>query len=211
MEVNMTWVLVVKLVCVGVFAYLLCGVNGAIITSKYFYKRDIRDYGSGNAGLTNFYRVFGKYGAVMVIAIDIGKTVIPVLLASWLLGLDGYSMLGKTFTGFFAMLGHAYPVIYEFKGGKTVMVGGALVWLIDWRVALLSWGVFAIIFLLTRYVSLGSIIGGIMLPIGMLLFNISSGLPFYITVLCAMLLIFCHRKNIRRLLAGEESKFTFRK
>lgn len=205
------WTIVLRFALVAVSAYLLGGINGAIITSKYFYKKDVRDYGSGNAGLTNFYRVFGKYGLVLVIAIDILKTAIPVLFAGWLLDRSGMWVTGSAFAGFFAMLGHSYPLYYGFKGGKTAMAGGTLVWFVDWRIAIIVWLAFAIAVLITRYVSLGSVAAGILYPAAMAALGIDYGLALIMVALSGALLIFRHKENIKRILKGTESKLHFRK
>lgn len=200
------------IILVAVPAYLLGSVNGAIITSKYIYKKDIREFGSGNPGLTNFYRVFGKGSVLLVVLIDILKTAVPVIFGSYLFGamLDR-SLLGREIAGLFAMFGHAFPVFYGFKGGKTVMAAGTILLFIDWRVAILGWGVFAVILLLTRYVSLGAIIGCLTYPAAMLIFDIGSTAEFVIPLLSAAFLIWRHKDNIKRLLRGEESKFKIRK
>jgi len=212
------------MIAMAIPAYLLGSINGAIITSKYLFRKDIRNYGSGNAGLTNFYRVFGKVGVLLVVAIDVLKTMGPVILGGWLFRryLDmpantGWpfgnffevSLFGQAIAGFFIMLGHCFPVFYGFKGGKGVMAAGAILFFLDWRLALISWGMFIIITATTRFVSLGAIIGGVMFPITLLILKI-GGLPeFFAMSLCALLLIARHHQNIKRLIKGEESKFNF--
>ena len=203
--------LVTYICIIAVVAYLMGGINGAITASKRIYKKDIRKYGSGNPGLTNFYRVFGKGGAAIVIIIDVMKTVLPVLLGWWLLGRCGHPLTGRLIAGFFAMLGHAYPVFYNFKGGKTVMAGGTLLILIDWRVALVGWGVFVLMVVLTKYVSLGSMLAGISLPVSLLVFKIGTWYDVLLGALCGGLLVFRHKENIKRLVKGEESKLVFKK
>lgn len=196
----------VLLIC-SVAAYIIGGVNGAIVASKYIYHKDIRDYGSGNAGLTNFYRVFGKSRALLVLVIDIGKTVLAVLVSGWLCGRAGWSVTtAKLVVGFCIMLGHAFPAIYRFKGGKAVLTAGTLLFLIDWRAALICWGIFALMLLTTRYVSLGSVLGGVAFPFAIALLGYT--LPqVLLAALCGALIVFRHAENIGRLLRGEEPKF----
>lgn len=193
-------------------AYILGGVNGAIITSRIFFRKDIREYGSGNPGLTNFYRVFGKSGSLMVIAIDVFKTVAPVLFGGWLFGrfLD-MSFLGRAISGVFVILGHCFPVFYKFKGGKGVMAAGAIVIFLDWRMAIISWGTFLLLTALTRYVSLGAMLGGATFPLTLVLFRIGGVWELVAVSMCSVLLIVRHEANIRRLIRGEESKFRIRK
>jgi len=190
---------------VAVVAYLLGAVNGSIIASKYFFKKDIRELGSGNAGLTNFYRNFGTKGIVVVLAIDIIKTAIAVVLGWALIKIYGHGMVGKLFAGFFVMLGHAFPVYYDFKGGKGVLCGGILVLMMDWRIGLLCWLVFIIAVVFTKYVSLGSICAGAMCPIGTAIFG-GWWLQVVLALMCGLLLIIMHRQNILRLVAGKERK-----
>lgn len=197
-------------VIIAVVSYLLSGINGATIASMTFFKKDIREYGSKNAGLTNFYRVFGTKGVLLVLAIDILKAALSVLLGWWLLGLEGYSMLGKLFAGFFAILGHVFPIYYRFKGGKGVLCGGILVLLVDWRIGLISWGVFLLLLLLTRYVSLSSICSTAAFPISMACFG-REWYEVLVAACCAVLIIARHSENILRLIKGQESKLSFKK
>ncbi|MCL2202249.1 MAG: glycerol-3-phosphate 1-O-acyltransferase PlsY [Oscillospiraceae bacterium] len=207
-------------------AYLLGSINGAIITSKHFYKKDIRKFGSGNPGLTNFYRVFGVRGVLLVVAIDMFKTIAPVIFGGWLfaqftgMAISGVwlfsslfevALFGQAVSGFFVMLGHCFPVYYHFQGGKGVMAAGAILIVLDWRLALISWGLFVLITLITRYVSLASMIAAIAFPVSMLLIGIGSSWEFVATLMCALLLIQRHMPNINRLIRGEESKISFKR
>jgi glycerol-3-phosphate acyltransferase PlsY len=199
------------------------GVNGAIITSKYFYKKDIRKFGSGNPGLTNFYRVFGKGGAIAVVLIDVVKTVAPVLIGGFLfahfldadyfvdVGFFNLSLFGSEFAGFFVMLGHCFPLFYEFKGGKGVMAMGTILFFVDWRIALAGWGTFILLTLLTRYVSLGSIIGVTAYPVSQAIMGLGGTWELIVAIASAALLIYRHRENIKRLIQGKESKFRFKR
>jgi len=207
-------------------AYILGSLNGAIIASKSFYRKDIREYGSGNPGLTNFYRVFGKGGFILVLLIDVIKTITPVIFGGllfahytdmvvyelWPFGrFFTESFFGQALAGLFVMLGHCYPIFYKFKGGKGVMAIGAIVIVIDWRLALMSWGVFIIVTILTRYVSLGAMLGSIAFPVSMLIINVGGIAEFNVIVLCVLLVIIRHAPNIRRLVKGEESKLKLKR
>lgn len=219
----MTDVLIILLIVTAVQAYVIGGINGAIITSKYFYKKDIRKFGSGNPGLTNFYRVFGKGGAAMVVLIDVLKTVAPVIIGGWLfayfmpsetLAGNGHSLIGLNFfgsewAGFFVVMGHCFPLFYEFRGGKGVMAVGTIVFFIDWRIALAAWGIFILLTLLTRYVSLGAIVGVLAYPVLVGALGYGGIWEIVIASACAALLIVRHRENIKRIFTGKESKFSF--
>lgn len=203
-------------------AYIIGGINGAIITSKYFYKKDIRQYGSGNPGLTNFYRVFGKGGAALVVLIDVLKTGGPVVIGGLLfaqfvdpgtfmsgnVGFFNLSFFGSELAGFFVMLGHCFPLFYEFRGGRGVMAVGTMVFFIDWRVALAAWGVFILVVLLTRFVSLGAILGVTAYPVMVGIIGFGGIPELAVAIACALLLIFRHHDNIGRLVKGTESKFS---
>ena len=200
---------ILSLVICAIAAYLIGSANGAIISSKYFFHKDIRQYGSGNAGLTNFYRVFGKTGALLVIAIDIGKTVLAVYVGALVYRHFGGDLkTGELFFGFCTMLGHVFPVFYRFRGGKAVLAAGTLVMIFDWRIGLIVLAIFALIVLIFRYVSLGSIIGGAAFPI----FTIIFGHPIMCIILsfmCAALMIGRHSENMYRLAKGKESRFYY--
>lgn len=199
-------------IVVAVIAYVIGGINGAIIMSKYIYRKDIRQYGSGNPGLTNFYRVFGKKAAAGVILIDMLKTIVPVVIGRVLFRhFYDMAIYGATLAGLFVMLGHSYPLFYGFNGGKTVMAIGTFVFFVDWRIGLIAWGVFLLVVATTRYVSLGSMLAVLVYPIGLWALGVGGTREIVVSVLSALLLIFRHRENIRRLIRGTESKFTIRK
>ena len=206
-------------------AYLIGSVNGAIITSKYFYRKDIRKFGSGNAGLTNFFRVFGKGGVLLVILIDVLKTAAPVIFGGWLfarfsdVALAPYwlfnpffdiALFGILLSGLFVELGHCFPLYYGFKGGKGVMAIGIIVIILDWRLALIAWGIFMLVVLATRYVSLGSIIGTATFPFFQyFVFDLGGVKEFVLAFLCATLIVARHSGNIQKLIKGQESKLSF--
>lgn len=143
-------------IMVAIAAYFLGCFNGAVIVSKYILRNDIRNHGSGNAGLTNFHRVFGGGLTFVVILCDVLKAVLAVLIGSGLFGLClENAVLGKYWAGLFCLLGHMFPCMFGFKGGKGILSGGTIAIMIDWRVALVVWGGFLILAALTRWVSLG--------------------------------------------------------
>ncbi len=190
-------------------AYLLGCFNGAVIVSKYILKDDIRTHGSGNAGLTNFYRTFGGPLTFVVILTDVLKAVFAVLVGMAVFGhFMGIPAFGKLFAGLFCMIGHMFPCMFRFKGGKGVLSGGIVAIMLDWRVALIVWGGFLLLAVLTRYVSLGSIFAGTAFPFATY-FVMHSLVLAILSGCCGALLIWGHRANIRRLLKGEENKFSF--
>ena len=204
----------------AVIAYFCGCFNGAVIVSKYILRDDVRNHGSGNAGLTNFFRTFGGSLTFVVILCDVLKAVAALLIARWLM-FSGYTAfisadftvaywdtLAKYWAGLFCLLGHMFPCMFHFKGGKGILSGGTAAIMIDWRVAVVVWGGFLILTILTRYVSLGSLWAGASFP-----FVSWFCYPRPAIVLLAFLLgglvVWQHRANIKRLLAGNESKLSF--
>ena len=191
---------------VALIAYFFGCINGAILISKHYLKEDVRTRGSGNAGLTNFYRNYGPKYAALVLVLDALKMVAAVLVSCSILGTHPFV---KLWGGFFCALGHIFPVTFRFKGGKGILSGATLLFLVDWRVGLICLGAFVIIVALTRYISLGSIVCSAMAPFVFLIFNWGYWWPFVLLTLTAALLVWSHRSNIGRLMSGTESKFSF--
>jgi glycerol-3-phosphate acyltransferase PlsY len=191
--------IVIRLAISAVIGYLSGSINTSLVVSK-FYKIDIRKHGSGNAGVTNTLRILGKTAALLVLAGDILKGILACLA--------GYLVAGETGTiigGGFSILGHNWPVYFGFKGGKGVLTSFAVMVFIDWKLAMITLGVFLIIVLLTRYVSLGSIVGAVVLPVMAVLLNRDiKNIVF--TILLGLLVIVRHRSNIERLVNRTESK-----
>ena len=192
----------------ALLGYLLGCLNGSVMVSHFIIKDDVRQHGSGNAGLTNFYRTYGAKYALGVILFDMGKTVVACLLGGFLLlHVMGDWTLGLLIGGLGCELGHMFPVFFGFKGGKGILSGGTLVWLLDWRIALIAWGLFAALWLVTKYVSLGSVSAAVSMPIATWFFCGHSPVYTALAVVIAGLVVWCHRENIQRLVRGEERKF----
>ena len=200
-------------------AYFLGCFNGAVIVSKYILRDDVRKHGSGNAGLTNFYRTFGGFLTLVVILCDVLKAVAAILLARWLMfhGLtmaisasftvETYDALAKYWAGLWCLLGHMFPCMFHFKGGKGILSGGAIAIMLDWRIALVVWGGFLILAVLTRYVSLGSVWAGASFPFATW-FVYQDLVLTVLGLLLGGLVVYMHRGNIKRLLTGTENKFS---
>lgn len=208
----------IRVIAAAVIAYFCCCFNGAVIVSKYILRDDVRTHGSGNAGLTNFYRTFGGPLTFVVILTDVLKAVVALLIGRWLLvgHLPALAMLMNSpeqaysdyWCGLFCLLGHMFPCMFQFKGGKGILSGGTIIIMIDWRVALVGWGGFILLFLLTRYVSLGSSSTGIDLPI-VTWFVYRDWVLLVLICIMGGLILWKHRSNIARLISGTESKFSF--
>ncbi len=197
----------------AIAAYFCGCFNGAVIVSKYILRDDVRTHGSGNAGLTNFYRTFGGPLTLAVILTDVLKAVVAVLAGVALFRhfiVDDAVIiaLAKYWAGMFCLLGHMFPCMFGFKGGKGILSGGTIAIMIDWRVALVVWGGFLILAILTRWVSLGSSSTGITFPIITWIVYRNVFL-LILAVIIGGLIIWKHRGNIQRILSGTESKFSF--
>ena len=198
----------------AVIAYLLGCSNGAVIISKYILRDDVRTHGSGNAGLTNFHRTFGGGLTLAVILIDVFKAVAAILIAVWISrnlwdgvwSSDG-DVYAKYWGGLFCLLGHMFPCMFKFKGGKGILSGGTIALMLDWRIALVVWGGFLVLAALTRYVSLGSIWAGASFPFATW-FVYHDWLLTVLGILIGALVVWKHRGNLVRLLKGQESKFS---
>lgn len=190
-------------------AYLTAGWNPAITLSRAVYKKDIRECGSGNPGFTNFKRSFGSRLAWVVFALDLGKAAIVVtLFASLFERRFGIWQFGAAYTGLIAVLGHAYPVWYGFKGGKGFLVGLSTAFVIDWRVGLLTMLIMVVLLLTTKYMSLSTVSAMLCCPVMLALFG--SAWQTVLVEACAVIFIAVrHRENFKRLAAGTESRFAF--
>jgi glycerol-3-phosphate acyltransferase PlsY len=184
-------------------AYLLGSLNGALLMSRLLLGDDIRKHGSGNAGATNVLRTYGVKWTVLVSVWDVGKGVLAVLLGNRLIP-EEYR--GGLIVAFFVVLGHVFPLFFGFRGGKGVFTSCAVIAALDPVTAAIALGLFFIVVILTRYVSLGSICAVLILPVLGLLFD--RGWPAIVMYSAtAVLVTLLHRANIKRLFNGTENKF----
>ena len=197
---------------IAVLAYFLGCFNGAVVVSRYILRDDVRNHGSGNAGLTNFYRTFGGPLTLVVILSDAVKAVVAVLFAMWIAGSISPELitLSKYWAGLFCLLGHMFPVTFQFRGGKGILSGGTIALMMDWRVALVVWGGFLILAIATRYVSLGSCWAGLSFPF-VTWFVYQDELIAVLAVIIGGLILWKHRGNMVRIVQGTESKFALHK
>lgn len=210
--------IVILIVCI-LAGYLLGSVNFAIIITRLFGKGDIRQYGSGNAGMTNVLRTVGKGAAALTLLGDFCKGIVSVLLLRLLLyfcaGVTDF-ILGEYLVAYASLLGHVFPLYYKFRGGKGILVSaGAMLILSPWSLLICLLG-FLIVTTLTRYVSAGSITAALLYPVANLLVSwLRMGSPDWLLMLLAvpiaLLVVYLHHANIQRLLSGTESKLSFHK
>lgn len=219
----------------AIIAYLLGSINFAIIITGLFIKKDIRTMGSGNAGMTNVFRSVGKAAGVLTLIGDFLKGVVALLIARAIyinlggdimkteLGMNSPIMVASYLSGFFCLLGHLFPLYFGFRGGKGILTTAGMLAIIDWRILLILLTIFIIVFIITRIVSISSIIAVTFLPIFTFLFAYfhpfsSEGMgPEYVALCTALALLFAitiiimHKDNIKRLRNGTEKKFSFKK
>ena len=198
-------IFIASLVVIAISSYLLGSLNFAIIISGKQYKQDIRSFGSKNAGMTNIMRTYGKKAAGLTLLGDALKSMVSCLIGYAIIG-----QLGAYLAGFFCILGHIFPIYYRFKGGKGVVTTAVAILMCHPLAFLILLVIFLIIVLCTKYISLGSIMCVLLYPV--ILSWFPSGRTFAVfAVLTAVIVVFKHWENIKRLRAGTESKFSFKK
>ena len=210
----------------AVAAYLLGSLNFAIIFTKIFVKKDVRDVGSGNAGMTNAFRAGGKITGILTLIFDFAKTIASVAIGRWLLPRLAYdlclafeceavilnSLYGAMWCGLFVIVGHLFPVFFGFRGGKGVITSAGTILLIDWRLFLICIGVFIICFAITKIISISSMISSLAFPVAAwFLLGDSRATGTIFAALIALIIIVKHKDNIKRLLKGEEKRMSFGK
>ena len=208
----------IAVIIVAVISYLIGSINFSVLISKRVAGFDVRQKGSGNAGTTNMLRSVGKGAAAITLVCDILKGVVAVVIA-FLIGLiaKNEAALLVQIAGIAVVIGHTFPVFFEFKGGKGVATALGVLICINWKVGLICL-IFAIIMMaVTRMVSVGSCTAAVLYPILTLFgvqkdfFIVKEGSYLIFSLLLALLIIFNHRENIKRILAGKENKLSFKK
>lgn len=190
-----------------IIPYLIGSINPAIIFSRLFFHDDIREHGSGNAGTTNTLRTYGKRMAVLILLLDFLKAVIAVIVGTLILP---YQLGGGAIAGIFVILGHAFPIYFKFKGGKGVAcLAGVVLMLSPISFAILV-SLFAAIVAMTRFVSLGSIMCVMLLPVIHNAFYPTQPWTTIASIVIMLMVVFMHRENIKRLWEGKESKISFK-
>ena len=203
----------------AIIAYLIGSINFSVIISKKMAGLDVREKGSGNAGSTNVLRTVGKKAAVLTLVCDILKGIVSILIAI---------LLGKIFkntnkailveiAALLVVIGHTYPVFFEFKGGKGVATSLGIILLINWKIGLICLLFALALMALTRMVSLGSISAAVLFAILIIFIRDTSYIVPYNSsfiifgIMLAALVIFNHRKNLKRIIDGTENKLSFKK
>ena len=209
---------IILIVLIAIGSYLLGSVNAAIIVSRVRKKGDdVRQHGSGNAGMTNMLRTYGKGPAALTAVVDFLKAAVAIVIARWVANCFGVYLpvdIGYI-AGMGALLGHLFPLYFGFKGGKGVMTALGVVFCVNFLVFVILAAVFLPLVFITRIVSLSSVLGALSYPFvtwGVLTFRGEN--PLYDSLLAAaigLLIIIMHKDNIKRLLNGTESRFVGKK
>lgn len=208
----------VTYIVVAIIAYLIGSVNFSIIISKKMAGFDVREKGSGNAGTTNMLRSVGKKAAALTLLCDVLKGVVAILIA--ILAGKVIQNLDKALlvqlAGIAVVLGHTFPIFFQFKGGKGVATALGVLLMVNWKIGLICL-VFALLLMaLSRMVSLGSVGAAILYPVLVMFihtnYTVSAGSNYLVfSIILAVLVLFNHRANIKRLLEGKENKISFKK
>lgn len=205
-------------IIIAIIAYAIGSVNFSVILSKKFAGFDVREKGSGNAGTTNMLRSVGKKAAALTLLLDIIKGGVAIIIAIIVGAIASNSdkTLLVQIAGIFVVIGHTFPIFFEFKGGKGVATALGILLITNWQIGLICL-VFALVLIaLTRMVSLGAVGAAILYPVLTLFINtnylVSDGSGYFIySVILAIIVIFNHRSNIQRILSGQENKINFSK
>ena len=201
----------------AILAYAIGSIMFSVIVSRKLAGFDVREKGSKNAGSTNMLRTVGKKGAIITLICDILKGVIAILIAMLIAKIANITepskiLLMKYIAGFAVILGHTYPIFFEFRGGKGVATSLGVLLMLNWKIGLIAL-IFALLLMaFTKLVSVGSISAAILYPILVLFIEDRKNFGvILISWLIAILVIFNHRTNIKRLKEGKENKISFSK
>lgn len=203
-------------IIIAIIAYLIGSVNFSVIFSKKIAGFDVREKGSGNAGTTNMLRTVGKKAAAITLVCDILKGVISIAIAKvigniWS-NLDAALLV--QLAGLFAIIGHTFPVFFKFKGGKGIATSLGVLITTNWQIGLICLVFALVLMVLTQMVSVGSIAAAILYPVLTIFINqnyIADGNYIIFAIILAVLIVFNHRENVKRLLSGTENKISFKK
>ena len=206
----------------AIIAYLIGSVNFSVILSKKMAGFDVREKGSGNAGTTNMLRSVGKKAAALTLICDVLKGVVAILIAmfiGWAFKVENQSLLVQI-AGIAVVLGHTFPIFFGFKGGKGVATSLGILIMSNWQIGLICLVFGVLLIALTRMVSLGSCAAAVLFPVLTLFINEhytvltegkSGNVYFIYSVIMAIIVLYNHRSNIKRILNGTENKISFKK
>ena len=194
--------------------YILGSIPSAVWVGKLFHGIDIREHGSKNAGATNTFRVFGNKSGTIVLAMDILKgyaaASTPLLLSHIYIGFKDEVLILQLTASFCAIIGHVFPVLAKFKGGKGVASTLGIIIAINPETAFICLGCFVLVFAVWKYVSLGAIVASVLFPFVSYFFMLEDArIMIIFSIVISLIVLFSHRKNMQRLVRGEENKMNF--
>ena len=205
-------------IIVGIVAYLIGSISFSVIFSKKMAGFDVREKGSGNAGATNMLRSVGKKAAVLTLLCDALKGVVAIIFAIIVgaIAKESDKALLVQIAGILVVVGHTYPVFFGFKGGKGVATALGVLLITNWKIGLICLVFALVIMALTRIVSAGSVVAAVLFPVLVLFmhtnYTISEGSSYFVySIILAVIVLFNHRSNIKRILSGTENKLSFKK
>ena len=204
-------------IIIAIIAYAIGSINFSVIISKKVAGFDVREKGSGNAGSTNVLRAVGKKAALITLVCDVLKGIVPTLIAILVGNIMGDGVdkaLLVQISGVAVVIGHTFPIFFQFKGGKGVATSLGIALITNWQIGLICL-VFALaIMALTKIVSLGSISAAVLFPVLTLFIHnnyITQGSYFVFGIIMAVIIVYNHRSNLKRILEGNENKLSFKK
>ena len=205
-------------VITAIIAYLIGSINFSVILSKKMAGFDVREKGSGNAGTTNMLRSVGKKAAALTLICDVLKGVVAILIAmfiGWAFKIENQSLLVQI-AGIAVVIGHTFPIFFGFKGGKGVATSLGILIMSNWQIGLICLVFGVLLIALTRMVSLGSCAAAVLFPVLTLFITdnyiVSQGSGYLIySIILAVIVLFNHRSNIKRIMSGTENRISFKK
>ncbi len=192
---------VLLLILTAIICYCLGNLSGSMILSSYVFRNGGARHSRMESPIADFYRDYGPVGTVLLLLFDLAKTMLAVLIGGALLALVDQMLIGRIFAAFCLILGHAYPLLFLFHGGKALLCAGIAVFLIDWRVGLCCWVVWVVVLVFTRYAALGAVAAAAFSAIFMWLFRF-GGLESMLVLLCAGIIILGDAENRVRVIGG---------
>lgn len=196
---------VMLLILTAIVSYCLGNLSGSMILSRYVFRNNAARHSRMESPITEFFHDYGPLGAVMLVLFDLAKTLLAVLIGGSLLGLVDQMLIGRLFAAFCLILGHAYPLLFLFHGGKAMLCAGIAVFIIDWRVGLCCWVAYIVVLIFTRYAALASVAAAALAAIFMWIFDF-SGLEGMLALLCALIIVLRHAENLVRIVGGTEPR-----
>lgn len=196
---------VLLLILTAIISYCLGCVSGSMVLSTYVFRNNSVKHGRMESPITDFFHDFGPIGAVLLVLFDLAKTMLAVLIGGALLSLVDQMTVGRLFAAFCLILGHAYPLLFLFKGGKAILCAGIAVFMIDWRVGLCCWVAYVVVVIFTRYTALGAVAAAAFAAIFMGVFD-HTGLEGMLALLCAGIIVLRYAENLLRIAGGTEPR-----